>query len=130
MTITETADGGIMISIPYRFTQDRKKRIIQPDGEEMGPWVPPPELTPLQEDLVQAHRWQRELLTGEVTSQRALADREGLDQSRISRVMNLALLSPEIVRRILADDPPPASVMTQLRIDPPVLWAEQEALLA
>jgi hypothetical protein len=56
---------------------------------------------------------------------RELASREGVDSSYVSRMVNLTVLSPEIVARILDDDLPDHAVLFDLAVDPPARWAEQ-----
>jgi hypothetical protein len=51
--------------------------------------------------------------------------REGVDNSYVSRMVNLTVLSPEIVARLLDDDLPDHVALFGLAVDPPAGWAEQ-----
>lgn len=65
------------------------------------------------------------LETGEVSSLREIAQLEGLDNSYISRMVNLTTLAPDIVETILDDCLPPNITLFDLAVDPPRLWSEQ-----
>jgi len=96
-----------------------------PDGtvQEPRPWDTQP--TPLQLALARGHRWLQMLETGEVSSLREIAQLEGLDNSYISRMVNLTTLAPDIVEAILDDCLPPNITLFDLAVDPPRLWSEQ-----
>ena len=51
--------------------------------------------------LALAHRWQREIDAGDVAGQGAIAAREGITAARVSQVMRLLCLAPEIQERVL-----------------------------
>lgn len=65
------------------------------------------------------------LETGEVSSLREIAQLERLDNSYISRMVNLTTLAPDIVEAILDDCLPPNITLFDLAVDPPRLWSEQ-----
>jgi hypothetical protein len=65
------------------------------------------------------------LESGAIRSMRELASRERVDSSYVSRMVNLTVLSPEIVARILDDDLPDHVVLFDLAVDPPAGWVEQ-----
>lgn len=69
--------------------------------------------------------WLQMLETGEVSSLREIAQLEGLDNSYISRMVNLSTLASGIVEAILDDCLPPNITMFELAVDPPRLWDEQ-----
>jgi hypothetical protein len=54
-----------------------------------------------------------------------IAKREGLDNSYVSRMVNLTTLAPDIVEAILDDTLPDNITLLELAADPPVLWGEQ-----
>jgi ParB-like chromosome segregation protein Spo0J len=51
--------------------------------------------------LLKARKWQALLASGEVTSQAEIARREGLSRARVTQIMNLLRLAPEIQSHIL-----------------------------
>jgi len=77
--------------------------------------------------LARGHRWLAMLQSGEVSSLREIAAREGVDNSYVSRMMNLTVLAPDIVAAILDDALPDHTTLFDLAVDPPALWDEQRA---
>jgi len=59
-----------------------------------------------------------------------IAAREGIDNSYVSRMVNLTTLAPDIVAAILDDALPNQITLFDLAVDPPALWDEQRARLA
>jgi hypothetical protein len=59
---------------------------------------------------------------GEVKSLTEIAKREGVDNSYVSRMVNLTTLAPDIVAAILDDTLPDHVTLLELAADPPVLW--------
>ena len=53
------------------------------------------------------------------------AAREGIDNSYVSRMVNLTTLAPDIVAAILDDALPNHVTLFDLAVDPPALWDEQ-----
>ena len=58
-----------------------------------------------------------------------IATREGIDNSYVSRMVNLPTLAPDIVVAILDDALPNHVTLFDLAVDPPALWDEQRARL-
>lgn len=67
------------------------------------------------------------LETGEVSSSREIAQLEELDNSYISRMVNLTTLAPDIVEAIFDDCLPPNITLFDLAMDPPRLWSDQSS---
>jgi len=65
------------------------------------------------------------LETGQVKSLREIAEKEGIDNSYVSRMVNLTTLAPDIVEAILDDQLPPTLTLFDLAVDPPKLWSKQ-----
>ena len=57
------------------------------------------------------------------------APKEGIDNSYVSRMVNLTTLAPDIVAAILDDALPNHVTLFDLAVDPPALWDEQRARL-
>lgn len=58
-----------------------------------------------------------------------IAAREGIDNSYVSRMVNLTTLAPDIVAAILDDAMPNHVTLFDLAVDPPALWDDQRARL-
>jgi hypothetical protein len=87
------------------------------------PWDDTP--TPLQLALARGHRWLAMLESGEVKSMKELARREGVDDSYVSRMVNLTTLAPDIVAAILDETLPEEVTLFELAAGTPLLWGEQ-----
>ncbi len=125
-SVLEASDGNLSINIPIEVKYRSGKHLITlPDGTNKTPRPWDTELTPLQMALARGHRWLQLLESGECKSMREIAERESLDNSYISRMINLTLLAPDIVEAILDDTLPPHVSLFDLAVDPPRLWMEQ-----
>jgi hypothetical protein len=65
------------------------------------------------------------LESGEVKSLTEIAKREGVNNSYVSRMVNLTTLAPDIVAAILNDTLPYYITLLELATYPPVLWGEK-----
>jgi hypothetical protein len=65
------------------------------------------------------------LESGEVGSMKEIARREGVDDSYVSRMVNLTTLAPDIVAAILGETLPEDVILFDLASGTPVLWEEQ-----
>ncbi|MEQ1773744.1 MAG: LacI family transcriptional regulator [Burkholderiales bacterium] len=65
------------------------------------------------------------LESGEVKSLRGIAERVKIDNSYVSRMVNLTNLAPDIVAAILDDSLPNDITLFAQVVDPPALWEEQ-----
>jgi hypothetical protein len=83
----------------------------------------------LLRNVAQGWAWCEELKAG--TTMRAIADREGVTQRRVARLIDLAFLAPDIVLAIVEGRQPVALTTDSLIKSPHrVLWSEQRAWLA
>jgi site-specific DNA recombinase len=78
--------------------------------------------------VARARQWSEDLLMGRAQSVAEIAEREGVTDRYVRRLMRLAFLAPEIVEAIVAGNQPPELTAEALaeRIDLPLLWAAQE----
>ncbi|MCC0028500.1 MAG: hypothetical protein H6889_16255 [Brucellaceae bacterium] len=76
--------------------------------------------------IARAHRWNRMLESGEVTTIKDIARAEKINPSYISRILRLTLLAPDIVEAILDGGQGPEVTLARLLEPFPVEWAEQE----
>ena len=98
-----------------------RKLVTLPNGETIKPRPWDTVTTPLQLALARGHRWLAMLESGEVKTMRELAAREGVDNSYVSRMVNLTTLAPDIVAAILDDAMPNHVTLFDLAVDLPVL---------
>ena len=66
---------------------------------------------------------------GQVKSLREIAEKEGIDNSYVSRMVNLTTLAPDVVEAILDGKLPPTVTLFELAVDPPRLWNQQRQKL-
>ena len=123
-------DGRMVIVIPMQFKRrGGRKEIIVPRGVK----APTASVTdnpavqkPLAIALARAHRWQALLDQGRYESMNDLADAAGIDRAYVRRLLNLTLLSPDLVRAILNGTEPSGVSISQLMAGVPERWEEHE----
>ena len=126
--VIEASDGRLTLSVPIEIKRRSGRKLVTlPTGEtaKARPWDTA--TTPLQLALARGHRWLAMLQSGEARSLKEIATREGVDNSYISRMVNLTTLAPDIVAAILDDALPNHITLFDLAVDPPALWEEQHA---
>ena len=81
--------------------------------------------------IVRGRQWFEQLASGQVQSIREIAKAEGVTNRYVAHLIPLAFLAPDIVARILAGTQPVDLTTEALtkRIDLPLAWTEQRALL-
>ncbi len=115
--------GRVTITIPYNFRSRSGRKLVQlPCGETLTPKQLHEAPTPLKQALVRGHRWLAMLESGEVKTMRELAAREGVDNSYVSRMINLTLLPPWTIAAILDDQMPDDTVLFELAVEKAVVW--------
>ena len=132
--------GRMFIVIPMQFKRrgGRKEIILLRPAGYGGQVVPrgvkngtpvvaenPAVQKPLAVAVARAHRWQALLDQGRYRSISDLADAAGLDRSYVRRLVNLTLLSPDLVRAILDGSEPSGLSITKLMEGVPERWEEQ-----
>jgi len=122
--LIEDSAGRLAISVPIRIKQRGPPKLVTlPDGGTVAPKRPWDDAsTPMQLALARGHRWLAMLESGEAGSLREIADREGVDNGYVSRMINLTCLAPDIVAAILDDTLPDHVILFDLAVDPPRLW--------
>lgn len=124
--VIPASDGRLTVSVAINIRHRRsRKQITLPSGEIFQPDVKNCPPTPLQLALARGYRWLAMLETGEVKSLADIARRERVDDSYVSRMVNFALLAPDIVSAILENTLPAAITLFDLAVDPPILWQDQ-----
>ncbi|NBO82818.1 MAG: DUF3987 domain-containing protein, partial [Betaproteobacteria bacterium] len=110
-TLSRLWDRGefdrVRVTVPIQITRRARRAHIEvPASVAHHRANPPKPLTPLQAALVRGHRWLAMLESGKYPSLRALAEHKGIDNSYVSRMLNLTTLAPDIVEAILDESLP------------------------
>ena len=128
--IIQSSDGRLTLSVPIQFKRRAgRKQVTLPNGE---PGLPRPwdtAVTSLQLALARGHKWLAMLESGEVSTMTEIAKREGIDNSYVSRMVNLTTLAPDIIDAILLNELPDHLTLFDLAVDPPALWNDQRIRL-
>jgi hypothetical protein len=130
--VIEASDGRLTLSVPIRIKRRSGRKLVTlpidpATGEpaKARPWDTA--TTPLQLALARGHRWLAILESGEAKSLKEIAAREEIDNSYVSRMVNLTTLAPDIVAAILDDTLPSEVTLFDLASGTPLLWDEQRA---
>jgi len=117
-----------MVSIAVSFLQrGGRKQILSPAGA--APWSPAPRVdSALVKAVVRAHRWRQMIESGKYPSAAELAKAEKVNDSYLSRILRLTLLSPAIIEAILSGRQAPGLELSDLLKSIPAEWAEQSAV--
>ena len=85
----------------------------------------------VHEVIVRGRNWFEQLTSGRVRTFLEIAEAEGVTGRYVAHLVPLAFLAPELVARILSGTQPVGLTTETLtkRIDLPLEWAEQRALL-
>ena len=124
--IIPSSDGRLTLIIPIKIRRRGSNKVVTLPNGEIGKPHTPHEPTAMQMALARGHRWLAMLESGEVKTLTEIAKREGVDNSYVSRMVNLTTLAPDIVAAILDDTLPDTITLLELAADPPVLWEEQK----
>jgi hypothetical protein len=94
-----------------------------------GPIQPRPDAA-LLKAIARAWRWREMLVSGEAKSIEDIAARHGQDRGHVGKILNLAFLSPAVIRSIVHGDQPAGLRLTHL-LDArlPLDWDEQTVFL-
>lgn len=86
LDIVEASDGRLTLSVPIQIKRRSGRKLVTlPNGETapVRPWDVAP--TSIQLALARGHRWLAMLESGEATSLKEIAAREGIDSSYVSQ---------------------------------------------
>jgi len=125
-TVHREEDGSITISIPIRIRKySGRQQVILPQNIVFNDFKEKQDLTVLQTALARGRQWQKMLESGKFKNLREIATAENVDPGYVSRMMNMNLLCPEIVRRILDADIESDFSFNEIYRDIPVRWDDQ-----
>lgn len=121
-TVTKASDGTVSLTVPIKLIRrNGRKRISSAIGSAHRPLAP----TPLQAALIRGFHWKKILTEDENASMKSIAVKENIDNSYVSRMINLTTLAPDIIEAILDDEIPSELTLFDLAVEPPRLWGEQ-----
>ena len=124
--VIAASDGSLTVTVPIRIKRLGLRKVVTlPDGDRIQPrpWDNTP--TPLQLALARGHRSLAMPESGEVSSMKEITRQEGVDDSNVSRMVNLSTLAPDIVAAILQETLPSEVTLFELAAGTPLLWEEQ-----
>ena len=123
--LVRALDGAVTVSIPIRIRRySGRKQVVVPPGVSATA-IGEPVQTALQIALARGHRWLRQIESGKVANLAAIAKAENVDNSYVSRLVNLTTLAPDIQAAILDETLPDTVSMFDLAVDTPLSWEEQ-----
>lgn len=113
----------ITIHVPMRFSlRGGRKTVIS----ESSPPIPRPRTdNALLKALARAHRWRRQIESGEFSSITELARSQRVNESYACRLLRLTLLAPAIVLDILTGREKTDLALKELTKPFPVRWDQQ-----
>jgi len=124
-SIDKKADGTAVLRFPMRFKKrGGRKEIVLPEGHGSAPTYSP-EQRKLLLTLARAHRWKDLLESGAYPTVKALAAALNLDRSYVAKLLNLTLLTPEIIDAAVAGNEPAGLSIAKLREGMAVRWEAQ-----
>mgnify|MGYP000899164655 CR=1 FL=1 len=100
--------------IPVRIKRHGGRKVVIPAPETPEAQRPSCH-EPILNALARAYHWQRLLDEGRMTSGVEIARQEGLNQSSVNELLRLTLLSPQIVRALLAGHQPKTLTLRWLK---------------
>lgn len=126
----EKNSESISIRIPMKMKRrGGRKLIIVPDGLEKTAPANPECNMPLAAAVARGHQWNEKFLSGKYRTVSELANKVGVDKSFFTRMMNLALLAPDIIDAIMNGREPDGLTFKDLTVKPlPLSWDEQRRM--
>ncbi len=121
-------ENELRLELPVKFKRcGVETKLVITDERER----PPPPNPHLIKAVAQGRHWFAQVRGGGVQSVRDLADRVGINQGDVSRILPLGLLAPDIVEAILSGRQPVELTARRLKRtrDLPMSWAEQRQVL-
>lgn len=123
--ISSSEDGITLVVLICLKQRGGRIRIAHAGTAQEVPVAP----TALQQGLVCGYRWRAMPNSGEVGTISEIAQRERMDISFVSKMINLTLLAPDLVEAILDDTLPERLRLNTVAINPPMEWEEHRSWL-
>ena len=83
---------------------------------------------PIHTALIQAHQGMEQIISGQATTMRQIAQALNMDRSFVARTLQLANLAPDIVKAIWENRQPVSLTLDKLRRGIPDSWEEQRKI--
>ncbi len=123
--LVRALDGAVTVSIPIRIRRvSGRKQVMVPPGVSATA-IGEPVQSAMQIALARGHRWLRQIESGQVANLAAIAKAENVDNSYVSRMVNLTTLAPDIQAQILDETLPDTVSLFDLAVDTPLSWEAQ-----
>ncbi len=124
----QVSDEVIRLDIEARLRRcgGEMRFIISPDSAGQPPRQP---ASSLLKALARGRSWYEWILNGEASSQRSIAQKLGINESYVGRVLECAFLAPDIVDAILDGRQPSGLTFQKLTCRLPLNWIEQRKKL-
>jgi DNA-binding IscR family transcriptional regulator len=122
-------ENPVRLTVPVQFRRRGVEMKLVVTNNPDRPRRPDPALI---KSVARAHLWFDELATGRAVSLQAIAEREGITEGYVRRLLPLAFLAPDIVEAILDGEQPVDLTIARLTggaIELPPEWREQQRLI-
>jgi hypothetical protein len=128
----DTPGERVTLSIPIHLAVPERRTVVR---EGPKPARPTGRIPRVARILAQAHHFQNLLDTGLVRTQMELAELTKLTTARITQIMNLLVLAPDIQEEVLfmasvAKGPAPVTERDLRPLLKTLVWSEQRAMWA
>jgi site-specific DNA recombinase len=124
----EHSDDLIRLDVATRLTRCgcEMRLLVPPDSQgEMETRL----VMPLLKAIARAHDWCEQLVTGKDSTIRSIAEKTGLNERYVRRVLSCAFLAPDIIEAILNGSQPPDLTFEKLTRRVSLNWVEQRQQL-
>ena len=120
----------LVVNVPLAMKRrGGRKQVIVPGGANSSTSAQPSTNAPLALTIARAYRWRELLEQGRYRSIRSLAEKLGVDNSYVARLLRLSLLAPDIVEAIL-DGAEPSGLSLEKLYRAPMEWERQRQELS
>ena len=125
--LAENDRKGVVITLKVEFQPIRRGvelRIDAPNGQstQAGP------IQSLVKEIARARTWYEQLVSGEVSGVERLAQLSGFKRRYVRKILQSAVLSPEIIEAILSGRQSRRVTTKSLQADLPLDWRKQEQI--
>lgn len=118
------AEEGIRVFIPLAFRKRNGRPKILPPDVDSG-FQARSQDPHILRAVGRAWAWRRRLENGEVATIQDIAAAEKISDRFVSRIIRLAYLSPDVLKRLLLWRAPPSITVKELAKAASLPWAEQ-----
>ena len=118
-------DGRISVRVPMKLKRrsGRKEILFETPGD-LDKAVNPNAQRPLVVGMARGHAWLKALEEGTWGSVAEVAEAVGHDPSYVRRLLNLTLLAPAMIDRVLDGQESDADALDRLARGPRVVWGQ------